>query len=121
MTVATKPLVLSADTISGDTVRNPEGEHIGTIKELMIDLNSGRVAYAVLAFGGFLGLGEKYFAVPWKALRIDTTRHCVVLDVPKERLREAPGFDKDSWPDTNSPEFHRDIHAYYGYEPTWIL
>ena len=80
----THPRVLSASTLEGDKVRNMEGEKLGEVKELMIDLESGRVAYAVLKFGGFLGMGDKLFAVPWEALRVSTEEHEFVLDVPKD-------------------------------------
>ncbi len=66
------PQVLSASTIIGDKVLNPAGEQLGIIKELMIDLDEGNVAYAVLSFGGFLGMGDKLFAIPWEALALDT-------------------------------------------------
>lgn len=113
------PQVLSASTLSGDKVTNPEGENLGEIKELMIDLDSGRVAYAVLSFGGFLGMGDKFFAIPWEALRLSTEEHKFYLDVPKDRLKEAPGFDKDHWPGTADREFQNKIYSYYGYKPYW--
>lgn len=94
------PKVLSAHTLMGDPVRNPEGERLGDLKELMIDLDSGRVRYAVLSFGGFLGLGDKLFAMPWSVLRVDTEKREIVLDVPKEAFENAPGFDKSDWPST---------------------
>ncbi len=92
--------VLSASTLIGDTIRNRQGEELGSLEEIMIDLNSGRVAYAVLSFGGFLGLGDKYFAIPWQALFVDTEKEEIVLDISKEKLENAPGFDKDNWPST---------------------
>jgi len=95
-----QPKVLSAHTLMGDPVRNPEGERMGDLKELMIDLDSGRIAYAVVSFGGFLGLGDKLFAMPWNVLRVDTENRQIVLDVPKETLENAPGFDKSDWPET---------------------
>ena len=92
--------VLSASTLIGDTIRNRQGEELGSLEEIMIDLDSGRVAYAVLSFGGFLGLGDKYFAIPWQALFVDTEKEEIVLDISKEKLENAPGFDKDNWPST---------------------
>jgi len=97
---ATKiPHTLSATTIIGDPVVNEYGEDLGKIEELMIDLDHGRVAYAVLSFGGLFGIGDKLFAVPLEAMRVDPENHRFVLDVERERLDEAPGFDKDDWPD----------------------
>jgi sporulation protein YlmC with PRC-barrel domain len=90
---------LSASTITGDNVRNLEGDDLGHIEELVIDLDSGRINYAVLSSGGFLGLGNKLFAIPWDMLTVDTDSKEVVIDLSKETLENAPGFDKDNWPD----------------------
>ena len=92
------PRVLSATTMIGDKVVNPDGEELGTLKELMIDLDEGRVNYAVLSFGGFLGMGDKLFAIPWQALTLNAEKHNFILNVDKEQLENAPGFDKDNWP-----------------------
>ena len=113
------PEVLSATTLIGDDVRNNRGEDLGKLEEIMLDLDQGRVAYAVLSFGGFLGLGDKLFAVPWEALEVDTENKAIVFNVPKERLEQAPGFDKDNWPDTNDREWLAEIHSFYGYDPYW--
>lgn len=110
---------LSASTITGDKVRNNEGDKLGNLEEIVIDIGTGRVAYAVLASGGFLGLGDKYFAVPWDLLSIDTDNHEVVIDVDKEVLKDAPGFDKDDWPDVDDRTWMGDIYRYYGSEPYW--
>jgi len=114
-----RPHVLSANTVIGDDVFNPQGENLGNIKELMLDLDTGHVAYAVLSFGGFLGMGDKLFAIPFEALRLQPDRHQFTLDVPKERLKEAPGFDKDNWPSTGDRAWGARIHEFYGYEPYW--
>ena len=103
------PQVLSATTLIGDKVVNRSGEELGSIKELMIDLDEGHVAYAVLSFGGLMGLGEKLFAIPWEAMDLDTEQHVFILSVPKEALENAPGFDKDNWPDNAQ------------YEAKWLL
>jgi len=116
------PRVLSATTIIGDKVVNPEGEQLGTLKELMIDLDGGHIAYAVLSFGGFLGMGDKLFTIPWEALTIDTDEHAFILEVDKEVLKNAPGFDKEHWPDNAQYEagWLLDIYEYYGYSPYWM-
>ena len=98
MVTANIPLFLTARTINGDKVINTAKEHLGKIEDLMIDLENGRVAYAVLSFGGFLGLGNKLFAVPWEALTVRPHEHSFVLNVSKETLEKAEGFDKDDWP-----------------------
>jgi sporulation protein YlmC with PRC-barrel domain len=112
------PDFLSASTIKGDKVINAAGEDLGKIEELMIDLRDGRLAFAVLSFGGFLGMGDKLFAIPWQTLRLKLHDHAFVLDVPKDTLEKAEGFDKDNWPVT-SREWLSTVYGYYGYQPYW--
>jgi hypothetical protein len=92
------PFLMGADSLLGNDVYNASGEKLGIIKEFMIEMDTGRISYAVLSFGGFLGLGDRLFAVPWESLRLNARSHRFVLDVPKETLKEAPGFDKHHWP-----------------------
>ena len=106
--------LLSASTLSSDDVYNPKGEKLGSIKELMLDIESGRVCYAVLSFGGFLSLGEKLFAVPWSALKVDTENKRLIMDTDEERLKNAPGFDSDNWPNMADSTWEKNVHAYYG-------
>jgi sporulation protein YlmC with PRC-barrel domain len=113
------PTALSATTLMGDQVRNLEGEKLGHLEEIVIDLDGGLVAYAVLATGGFLGLGDKFFAIPWDLLTVDTDNEEVVIDVSKEILEDAPGFDKDNWPDINDRSWVGEVYRYYGREPYW--
>jgi sporulation protein YlmC with PRC-barrel domain len=108
---------MGADTLVGNSVVSQKDDDLGDIKEIMLDMQSGHVAYAVLSFGGFLGIGEKLFAVPWSALRLDTINKRFVLNVEPERLKDAPGFDKDKWPNMADPTWARGIHAYYGSKP----
>jgi sporulation protein YlmC with PRC-barrel domain len=114
-----EPRVLSASTLSGDRVRNSEGEDLGTIEDIMLDYKNGRIAYAVLSFGGFMGLGNKLFAIPWSALELNTDEHKFILNVDKEKLETAEGFDKNNWPDMTSPEWGSRIYSHYGYRPYW--
>lgn len=114
-----EPQSLSASTITGDDVRNLDGDNLGHIEELVIDLDSGRVNYAVLSSGGFLGVGDKLFAIPWDLLTVDTDNKEIVLDLSKETLENAPGFDKDSWPDIHDRSWVGDVYRYYGREPYW--
>lgn len=111
------PALMGADTLIGDNVVNGAEEDLGDIKEIMLDMNTGQVAYAVLAFGGFLGMGEKLFAVPWQALHLDTVNKRFVLNVEKERLKTAPGFNKDAWPDMSDMNWANQIHSFYGTDP----
>lgn len=111
----TQPRVLSAGTLEDTDVYNPEGQKLGEIEEFMIDLDSGQISYAVLSFGGFMGVGDKLFAIPWPALEVDTVNERIILDVNKEQLEDAPGFDKDNWPETPDQQWLRDVYSYYGY------
>ena len=111
--------VLAASTIKGDKVVNLQGENLGNIEDLMIDLERGRVGYAVLSFGGFLGMGDKLFAIPWEALTVDMAEKRLVLNVDKELLKRAPGFDKNNWPDMTDRTWGNELYSYYGYKPYW--
>jgi sporulation protein YlmC with PRC-barrel domain len=114
-----RPQALSATSLIGDGVVNTSGEDLGKIEDLMIDIQSGRVAYAVLSFGGFLGLGDKFFALPWEAMTLDTNRKVFVLNVDKDVLEKAPGFDKNNWPQTGDSDWLTGVYEYYGYKPYW--
>lgn len=94
--------VLSVQSLLGDNVRNPKGEDLGEIKDIMMNMRSGCIEYMVLKFGGFLGIGEKLFAIPFKAMKVDASKKVFILDIRKEFMENAPGFDKDHWPETNS-------------------
>lgn len=91
--------VLKASELIGMSVQGTDGKKLGDIKDLVIDPEEGGVEYAVLEFGGFAGIGDKYFAVPWEALQLDQTNKKLLLDVHKKELKDAPGFDKNNWPD----------------------
>ena len=96
-------------------VRNLENESVGKIEDLMIDANDGRIVYAVLSFGGFLGMGNKLFAVPWPSLTFDMVRDEFVLNVDKDKLKSAPGFDRADWPNMSEPRWRNEIHRHYGH------
>ena len=113
------PEIMAASTLEDDDVVNRLGDNLGKIKEVMIDVPSGRVAYAVLSSGGLMGIGDKLLAIPWSALTLDTDRKCFILDVGTERIKEAPGFDKDHWPSMADPEWAGAVHAYYGQRNYW--
>lgn len=111
------PELMCASTLTGNDVYNLKDEDLGDIKDIMLDTRSGRVAYAVLSFGGFYGMGDKLFAVPWCALKLDTVNKRFTLDAEKSRLETAPGFDKDHWPDMADQRWAETIHAFYGTKP----
>ena len=110
---------LSASTLDGNDVQNLKGESLGTIKDLMINLHDGKIAYAVLSFGGFLGMGDKLFAIPWDQIRIDQNNKCCVLDIDKARLEKAPGFDKDHWPKAGETTYLTEVYEFYKTKPFW--
>lgn len=111
------PELMGAETLVGNAVYNRQEEDLGEVKEIMLDMSTGRVSYAVLSYGGFLGLGEKLFAVPWAALTLDTVNKRFTLNAEKETLKNAPGFDKDCWPDMADATWVKGIHDYYGTRP----
>lgn len=105
--------LLCASTISGDEVCNLQDEKLGEIQEVMLDIDEGKIRYAVLASGGFLGIGDRLFAVPWSALKLDKENKRFMLDVDAERLKNAPGFDKDQWPNMADPSWNSTVESYY--------
>ncbi len=113
------PDVMAADTLQGDKVVNIDGDDLGNIENIMLDVRGGRIAYAVLSFGGVMGIGDKLFAIPWEALTLDADRECFVLDIDKERLKNAPGFDKDHWPSMAEPSWATEVYSYYNSRPYW--
>ena len=113
------PRIMAADTLRGEKVKNREGETLGSVEHIMLDVPAGRIAYAVLSFGGFLGLGDKLFAIPWSALTLDTEDKCFIFEVDKETLEKAPGFDKDHWPAMADERWARSIHSHYDVAPYW--
>ena len=96
---------LTAKSIIGDKVHNGNDEHMGTIEDIMIDITSGKIEYVVIKFGGFLTINEKYFAIPFGLLTVDTAKKAFILNQSKEKLENAPGFDMSHWPGTN---FHKE-------------
>jgi sporulation protein YlmC with PRC-barrel domain len=111
------PRLMGADTLLGNDVYNKQDEDLGDIKEIMLDVPAGRIGYAVLSYGGVLGLGEKLFAVPWDALTLDTENKRFTLDMSKDQLKNAPGFDKERWPNMSDQTWAKGVHAYYGTTP----
>lgn len=115
------PRLLPASHLKGSNVKNIEGQNIGKVEDIMIDWAQGSVAYAVLSFGGFLGMGQKFFAIPLEAFNFQTedkTTH-LVLDIDKESLENAPGFDRDHWPQNPDRTFISAVYSHYGHEPYW--
>jgi sporulation protein YlmC with PRC-barrel domain len=113
------PNVVDAARLACHKVVNGAGEDLGKIEAIMLDVASGRIAYAVLSFGGFLGLGTKFFALPWGALTLDAVEQRFILDASKEKLENAEGFDKDHWPSMADPAWATRLHSHYNVTPYW--
>jgi len=105
---------MRASKLIGKDVRNAQGEKLGDIKEVIVDVANSRVHYVVLEFGGVLGLGEKHFAYPVRAFKASSDKDDLVLNVDKERLKKAPGFDKNKWPDWDKPDYRAQVDKYFG-------
>jgi len=112
-------IVAAKKTVIGSAVVNAQNEDLGIIEDLVLDAGAGRIAYAVLSFGGFLGLGEKYFAIPWNAFHFNPSEDHAVLNLDKKQLENAPGFDKDNWPNLADSTWGARIYKHYGYTPYW--
>ncbi|MGF6604495.1 sporulation protein YlmC with PRC-barrel domain [Paraburkholderia sp. GAS448] len=114
------PNVMAADTLKGNKLFTSDREDIGKISEIMLDVRSGRIAYAVLSSGGFLGMGGRLYAIPWSALTLDTDEKCFRLEVTADRVKNAPCFDKDHWPTMADPQWGSSLHQYYNRQPYWL-
>lgn len=108
----------SANVI-GIAVKTPDHKKIGEIEEIVIDLESGKLAYAVLSFGGHFGFGEKFFAVPWDEFSFvqDEKEHYFVVDTNAQKLRKLPGFNKEDWPDVASDDWDVYVDKHYQRTP----
>ncbi len=113
------PRLMTAERLCGNPVINPQDEVLGEIEEIVIDVPRGRIAYAAMASGGFLGLGERLFAVPWTVLRYDAGRQCFVMDASRQVFETASGFDKDHWPTQPQQEWLDRMYRHYGAAPYW--
>ncbi len=118
-TMEVHPNVLSTAAIIGDSVVSRTGEDLGRIEELMLDLEKGRVAYAVLFFRGLPEMEEKLFVVPFEALKLDGSREHFTLDIDKDKLKNAPGFDRKNPPKASDRTWGAEIYKFYGYKPYW--
>ncbi len=113
--------LIESDRVEGTEVYGADKTHIGSVKRLMIDKRSGQVAYAVLGFGGFLGLGEESFTVPWTKLAYDNELGGYRTDLSADQVKGAPDFargENQNWADRDK---ERDLHSYYGVSPYWGL
>jgi len=109
--------IVNAEDVIGVDVQNSQGDNLGKIEALMLNKLQGRVEYVVLSFGGFLGMGDKLFAMPWSIFSYEPNRDCFVIAIDKETLKNSPGFDKNHWPDMSNTAWGNTIHKYYGVAP----
>jgi sporulation protein YlmC with PRC-barrel domain len=112
-----KASLVKASDLIGYSVKNRKGEDLGAIEELVINSEDGRISYAVLSVGGILGMGDKLFAIPWAALTPRPGEQAFNLDVNKEKLTEAPGFDENNWPNMADREWGANVHKFYDQKP----
>ncbi len=110
----TSTQIINADDIIGVEVQNTQAENLGKVEAIMLDKMQGRVAYVVLSFGGFLGMGDKLFAMPWAMFSYNSAKDCLEIDVQKEALKNSPGFDKYDWPDMSNATWRTSINKHYG-------
>jgi sporulation protein YlmC with PRC-barrel domain len=106
--------LLSSDSLCGTKVVNTAGEDLGKIEDFMINVQTGKIEYGVLSFGGFMGIGDTLHAIPWASLTVNEANEEFILDIPKERLEGAPGFDKNHWPDFADQTYLTSLNTYYG-------
>jgi hypothetical protein len=112
------PLIAS-DRVEGTAVRRPNGHKLGHIERLMIDKTSGKVSYAVLSFGGFLGMGSNLLPLPWGRLTYSPEFEAYVLDIEDDELKRAPSFRADKDFDWGDRSLEAELHRYYGIPPYW--
>lgn len=112
--------LISAEKVEGTTVMNPAGEKLGKIEDIMIDKRSGKVAYAVMSFGGFLGIGDRHHPLPWSVLKYDTSLDGYVVNLDKRMLEKAPTYGDDERVDLADEEYGRRLHDYYHVPPYWL-
>jgi sporulation protein YlmC with PRC-barrel domain len=108
-----------ATDLMGKKVINSANENLGKLEDIVVDANSGRILYGVLSFGGFLGMGDKLFAIPWASLELPADAKSLVLNVTKDRLKNAEGFDKNQWPNFADEQWAVKTHKYYDRTPYW--
>lgn len=113
--------LISADKVEGTTVYNPAGDKVGSVSTIMIDKISGKVAYAVLAAGGILGMGKEVIALPWDVLTYDTGKGGYVVDVDHAKLEDAPQMASGDLRELDNRDFEKHIHDYYNIDPYWTF
>jgi hypothetical protein len=111
--------LIAGDRVAGTSVYDPRGIKLGTVEDVMIDKTTGRIAYAILSFGGFLGIGGRHHPLPWDALRYDPALSGYVVNLTREQLEKAPTYGDKTPPPWEDEAWGRRVHDYYGAEPYW--
>jgi sporulation protein YlmC with PRC-barrel domain len=111
--------LIAANQVQGTAVYNHAQEKLGSVEDVMIDKASGRIVYAVLSFGGFLGIGDRYYPLPWEKLSYDTELGGYVVDLDKDRLEGAPSYSDEAAASWNDEAWSRNVSSYYGTRPYW--
>ena len=114
------PTLISSHKVEGTSVYNAEGDQLGTVDSLMVNKTTGKVAYAVMSFGGFLGIGEKYHPVPWDVLKYDTSKEGYVVNLTRDQLENAPTYDRGDERRLYDRTYEESVHRHYGVPPYWI-
>jgi sporulation protein YlmC with PRC-barrel domain len=117
--VATTHAIYAAGAFKGAVVYNYAGQTLGKVDEFVLDFDSGRITYVVISLGGFLGLGDKLFAIPWELVAIRPDEHAFYADVEKQLLIDAPSFDRKNWPGMSDSAWAENIRAHYAQKPYW--
>mgnify|MGYP000484973842 CR=1 FL=1 len=112
--------IIAADKVAGTEVYNRAGENIGSVNSIMIDKASGRVAYAIMSFGGFLGIGSRHHPLPWGMLKYDTRLGGYVVDIDKRILEDAPSYESDDDVDWTDRGYAKRVHSHYNIPPYWM-
>jgi sporulation protein YlmC with PRC-barrel domain len=113
--------LIGADQVQGTTIYNPRGDNLGSVEDVMIDKVSGRIAYAVVGFGGFLGIGDRHYPLPWEKLKYDTSMGGYVVDLDKNTLQGAPSYADDEAVAWNDRAWDERVYDYYGARPYWDI
>lgn len=110
---------VASGTLKGERIHNYAGEDLGKVDEIILDLDGGRIGYVVISLGGFLGIGDKLYAVPWELFSIRADEARLFLDIDKQMLLDAPGFERTKWPDMADEQWAAAIQSHYAQKPYW--
>ena len=116
----TRGRLIAAEKVTGTTVYNRAGEKLGSVEDIMLDKVSGKTCYAVLSFGGFLGIGDRYYPLPWEKLTYDPSMGGFVVDIDKRALDDAPSYQTNESVQWDDPAWGRRVNQHYGVSPPYL-